>query len=317
MRPTPPAPPVPPAASGATAAQVDALAHDVWELSLDESPISATFVGDPRGSDRLDERGPAARTRREAQARAFERRLEALPLLPATSEAGLTQRVLARNLADAVEENRHHLWQIEMDQLFGPHLLLAQLLTLQPVTTPKDAEDVARRIEASRELFAQWQGDLEEGLAAGRLAPRIAVERVIGQLEGLSTTPRRPRPTPCRSRASRRRSAPTVSARLAHPRGHRRRRRPWPACSPSARAVLPARTQPGLCHVPGAGRLRWRVRNQTTTDLTAGDPRHRLGGAREELPRDPRHRPRGGPHGRRALLPGQAGRRPPAAPRDA
>ena len=280
MRTPPPAPPVPPATSAApaaqgdAAAQLEALAHDVWEFGLEESPISATFLGDPRGNARLDERGPAARARREAQARAFQRRLETLPALPSTSEAGLTQRVLARNLADAVEENRHHLWQLDVDQLFGPHLILAQALTIQPVATPKEAEDVARRVEASRECFAQWQGDLEEGLAAGRLPARIGVERVISQLEGLSTTPAAASPyampvkrlpaawsAPDRERAAARIHAAVESA--AKPAAGR-------LLEFLKERVLPsARTQPGLCHVPGGeAAYAWRVRSQTTTDLS-------------------------------------------------
>ncbi len=274
MRPTPPAPPVPPTAPGDTAAQVDALAHDVWEVSLDESPISATFLGDPRGNAKLDERGPAARSRREAQARAFQGRLAALPLLPTTSEAGLTQRVLARTLADSIEENRHHLWQLDVDQIFGPHLVLAQVLGQQPIATPKDAEDVARRIEASRESFAQWQGDVEEGLAAGRLPARIAVERVLPQLENLSTTPAAASPyalpvtrLPATWSASdRERAAARIHAAVES------------TAKPAAarllaflkERVLPnARTQPGLCHVPGGeAAYAWRVRAQTTTDLS-------------------------------------------------
>jgi len=266
--------PTPPKALDDTSAQVDSLAHDVWETGLDESPLSATFLGDPRGADRLDERGPAARARREAQAKGFQQWLQALPLLPATTEAGLTQRVLARSLADSIEEFRHHLWQIEVDQLFGPHLLLAQVLSIQPVTTPKEAEDVAKRIEATPELFAQWQGDLEEGLAAGRLAPKIAVERVIGQLEAMSTTPSNASPyaSPIArlpatwSAADRERATARIHAAIDV------------AAKPAlarllgflkARVLPTARTKPGVCHVPGGeAAYAWRVRSQTTTDLS-------------------------------------------------
>jgi uncharacterized protein (DUF885 family) len=290
MTPKPPAPPAP-AQAQAHAAQVDALAHDVWEFGLDESPVSATFLGDPRGADRLDERGPAARARREKRLRELQQRLHAIPELPTTEEAGLTQRVLARSLADGIEEYRHHLWQIDVDQLFGPHLILAQVLAMQPIATPKDAHDVAARIRALEPCFAGWQGDLDEGLAAGRVPPRIAVERVLAQLAGLAEKPPEASPyaAPVRrlpatwSSADRHEASARIHDAIAEV--------ARPAClklhdSIEQRVLPRARTAPGLCHVPGGdAAYRWRVRSQTTTDLTPQQI-HEIG--REELEKNTR-----------------------------
>lgn len=282
-----PATPTPtPPADPRTAAAVDALARDVWEAGLEESPIWCTFLGDPRGADRLDERGPAARARRHARTQAFQQRLRALPRLPASDEAGLTQRVLERHLAEALEEPTHRLWQLDVDQLFGPHLLLAQVLSLQPVGDPAALGAVVARLQGTGAWFAAWEADVREGVEAGRLPARVAVERVLGQLKAMAAAAPEASPLAqplarlpaATSAADRAQAAARVHAAIAQVVA--------PALARMAafleREVLPrSRVLPGLCHVEGgAEAYRWRLRSQTTTELTAQQV-HDIG--REEL----------------------------------
>jgi uncharacterized protein (DUF885 family) len=255
-------------------AALEALAEEYWQFGLEESPITATFMGDRRGNGRLDERGPAARARRHARMLGFAARLEALPPVPPDGEPALTRQVLERNLADAVEEQRHHAWEHDVDQIFGLHLVVANVLSLQRLETPKDVDDVVQRLQAVPEVFLQWEGDLRDGLTSGRVPPLVAVDRVIGQLAALASAPaatsayaepatRLPAAWKAAEReqaAQRIRTTMEQAARPALTRMHaffREHLRPR------------ARTVPGLSTLPaGKDAYAFRVRQHTTTDLT-------------------------------------------------
>lgn len=256
------------------AAAVDALAEDLWQFSLDESPITATYYGHRPGHGRLDERGPVARSRRSARLTAFAARLKALPPVPPDSEAALTRRVLERHVAEGLEEERHAAWEHDVDQIFGLHLAVPNVLALQPVETAEDVDAVVNRLLAVPEAFRQWERDLKDGLASGRVPPLVAVERVVKQLEGLAGAPAE-------------RSPYAVAAtRLPHggrPADRERATtRIHDAVERAARPALArlhvffrdevrprARTTPGLSATPGGkAAYAFRVRQHTTTDLT-------------------------------------------------
>lgn len=265
-----------------TARDIEELAEDLWQWILDESPITATYLGDRRGHGHLDERGAAARARRGKAVAEFERRLAALPLLAPDTSPGLTQRVLRLSLTDHREELAHALWEQDVDQLFGLHLTLANLMSMQPVDTPEDVQAVLSRLSEAPRALAQWQQDLADGLASGRTPPDIAVERVLKQLEGLRATPAEQSPYAAAagrlptswSAADREQAKTRIHEAVA--------RHVLPAIAGFHAFLLErvrprARTSPGLSSVPGgAAAYAWRVRSMTTTDLSP-DRIHAIG----------------------------------------
>ena len=74
--------PQPDAAGGgpAAAAALARLADDYWEYQMETSPTWATYLGDFRYDDRLEETGPEARARAAAKLAEFDRRLRLLPI---------------------------------------------------------------------------------------------------------------------------------------------------------------------------------------------------------------------------------------------
>lgn len=273
-------------ADAVTAAAVERLAEDVWQWGLAESPVSCTYLGDHRADDRLDDHSRAARERRARAVAGFSERLAALPLLPATSSAGLTQRVLRRTLDDHAAEQVHRLWEQDVDQLFGLHLTLANLMAMQPVGTPAAVDALVARLADAPRAFADWAHDLEDGLAAGRTPPEVAVERTLTQLTAMAAAPAATSPYAAAvarlpagwSSGDRERATARIHAAVdQHVRPAVARLRDL-----LATAVRPrARRQPGLGSIPGgAAAYAWRVRSMTTTDLTP-ERIHAIG--REEL----------------------------------
>jgi uncharacterized protein (DUF885 family) len=169
--------------------QVDALARDAWDFQMEESPLSATYVGDGRGDDRVDEYGPEARERRKARLTDLRERLAALPPTPHGSETDLTRRILERSIDLDLEAFEHHAWEWDVDQIFGLHLTLQNVMSLQPLGDEEACEKLLTRLAEVPRALKQHIGDLRDGIASGRVPPRLAVQRVIAQLRTFRDTP--------------------------------------------------------------------------------------------------------------------------------
>ena len=159
---------------------VNDLAHRFWEGILELNPTTATFYGDPRYADRLED--PSAEGR--AQSRALMERTAseaaAIPVEGLSTEERITRDMLQVIGDLAVEEDDQSLHQLRVvDQMGGPQQLLPQLTAFQQVDTP---ERLAAFMAANADI-------LREALGSGLTAPSIVTERVIAQLERMLAIP--------------------------------------------------------------------------------------------------------------------------------
>ena len=258
-------------------ASVDALAERFWESILALNPTTATFYGDDRYADRLEDPG----TRRPARPRAslMERtaaEASAIPTDGLPTEDRITLDML-QVIADLqIEEDDQHLYQLRVvDQMGGPQQLLPQLTQFQPADTPERLEAFVARLHAYPAFMAANAEILRDGLgqrpdraahrgraddrpdrADARRPDRVGDRAVDGQ----GRDRRRPRTRPRRSSATS--SCP--------PTGRSSRR-----CA--ATTSRRTREDPGLWSAPdGEALYRTAIRSWTTLDL---DPEevHRIG----------------------------------------
>jgi uncharacterized protein (DUF885 family) len=164
------------------------LCDEVWRWRLEESPTSATYLG-VGTHDRLDERGPEARARRERALGGYLRRLEAVSPDALRGEDRITRSILLRTLSEDLESYRHRGWEWDLDQLQGPHVAVQDLLNVQPLSEPAHVDALLARYAQVPSLFAAWTGDLRDGLASGRVAPQTSFHRVRGQVAAFVQTP--------------------------------------------------------------------------------------------------------------------------------
>lgn len=180
-----PAPAAPPDA-GRTLAEIAAA---WWDHVLDESPSMCTSLGIDRGLDRLDQDDEAGRARRAAFREQTRRRLEAVAPDALGTEERLTRTVMHRLLTEADEEERHRFFEWSLNPLFGPHLSLQELAERHPMRTPADADAFVARCRAVPAALGAWTTDLAAGLASGRVAPKVAWTRVVGQVRAFLAQP--------------------------------------------------------------------------------------------------------------------------------
>src|SRR5687767_734349 len=168
------------------ALELRTICDESWEATLRENPTYATYLGDFRYNDRLGDLSEAGRARRHALTEGFLARLRGLDLASLDENDRVTAEILRLQLEQALEEERHRFWQWEVDQMSGPQADFPQLLNFHPLS---DLQGLEARFRAFSTWMDQYLDNLRAGLREGRVAMRVAVERVIGQLKGLLGTP--------------------------------------------------------------------------------------------------------------------------------
>jgi uncharacterized protein (DUF885 family) len=164
-----------------------ALAAEYWEGRMQADPIEATLLGDRRFDDRMPDQTPEAHERDLERLQGLLARVNALAV-PAGRDRvtwGALRGELESDLA--LRHCRLHEWAV--DPRDGPQVLFLNLANLQTVTTPAQG----------RALVGRWQklgpdldgriANLRRGLAAGKVATRGGVERVLRQLDDLLASP--------------------------------------------------------------------------------------------------------------------------------
>jgi uncharacterized protein (DUF885 family) len=169
---------------------VNDLAERYWQAILELDPTTATFYGDERYADRLDDPGPEGR----AQVRALMERTRdeatAIDTDGLPTEDRITRDILKVIAELQIEQDDQGLYQLKVvDQMSGPQQLLPQLTQFQPADTPERLEAFLARLHAYPDYMAANTEILRDGIASGLTAPRIVTERAIAQIERMLAVP--------------------------------------------------------------------------------------------------------------------------------
>jgi uncharacterized protein (DUF885 family) len=169
---------------------VNDLADRFWESILELNPTTATFYGDSRYADRLEDPSPEGRARTRALMERTAAEAAAIPVEGLSTEDRITRDMLQVIGELSVEEDDQGLHQLRVvDQMGGPQQLLPQLTQFQPVDTPERLEAFLDRLRAYPAFMAANADILREALGTGLTAPAIVTERTIAQIERLLAIP--------------------------------------------------------------------------------------------------------------------------------
>jgi uncharacterized protein (DUF885 family) len=169
-------------------ADLRALADEYWEAKLEASPLFATFLGDHRYDDRVDDLSAQAEQRLRATWSHLRDRAAALDG-PFDESDQATRDLLIHELDDGIRSIDLRLAELASDQMEGVH---ADLLIMAGQLNAPEPEHATMAVERTRRygtMLAQAADRFREGLAAGRTPARINVERSINQVEGYLSSP--------------------------------------------------------------------------------------------------------------------------------
>jgi len=157
-----------------------------WQWELRTHPEFATYVGDARYNDRLDDRSPKAIAR---EARENKRQLALFTAIDAagfSQEELLNKQLMIRRLQNALDHERAKDWEMPVNQMNGVHLDYAALPLQVPFNTVKDYENYIARLHAIPKAFAQTMDDMRLGLRDHLMPPRYLLESVGQQAQGIA-----------------------------------------------------------------------------------------------------------------------------------
>lgn len=180
------------ASSENDASVLNRLYEDYWEFVLKENPSFATYLGDHRYDNWLEEVSAQAYEQRIDQFRKFHATLKGLKK-PAGGEDRLNYDLFKQDLALQIEGAKYRPYLLAVTQQTGPHIDLPQLVTYHPFKTLQDYSNYVSRLTQFRRVFDQTITNLKTGMEENIVQPRSVVEKIIPQIEAQIT------PTPNQS----------------------------------------------------------------------------------------------------------------------
>ena len=163
------------------------LLHEQWEYTMRTSPIYASILGDKRYNDKLDDFSQKAIDDNLEQTRLFLSRFEAIDTTGFPEQEALNNDLMVRDLKMGLEGARFKPWEMPVNQSSGIHIDAPQLVSILSFENVKDYEDYITRLRLLPRLFDQTIEQMRKGLAEGRMPPKILLEKVVTQANGIAT----------------------------------------------------------------------------------------------------------------------------------
>jgi uncharacterized protein (DUF885 family) len=163
------------------------LLAERWEYTLRTSPIFASILGDKRWNDKLDDFSQKAIDDDLEQSRKFLARFETIDTSGFPEQEVLNKTLMVRDLQMSIDGARFKSWEMPVSQFSGVHIDLPQLVTVLSFQTVKDYDDYISRLKQVPRVFDENVIQMRKGMAEGLMPPRILLEKVVEQANGLAT----------------------------------------------------------------------------------------------------------------------------------
>jgi len=157
----------------------------LYETGLKNAPERATSVGDYRYNALLADVSLAAIARQHAENDAFLARLRAIPTDGMRDADLLSHELLERQLTRADVNYELKNYEMPINQQNGIHTGLADLPLSVPLDSAKHYEDYIARLHQIPRVLAQTTEVLRAGMKDGLMPPKVVVDQLPGQCEGI------------------------------------------------------------------------------------------------------------------------------------
>lgn len=162
------------------------LLAERWEYSLRTSPIFASVLGDKRWNDKLDDFSQKAIDDDLEQSKQYLARFEAIDVTGFPEQEVLNKTLMVRDLRMALEGARFKSWEMPVSQVAGVQIDLPQLVSVLSFGSVKDYDDYISRLRQMPRVFDENVIQMRKGLAEGLMPPRLLLEKVVEQANGLA-----------------------------------------------------------------------------------------------------------------------------------
>src|SRR5256714_1631148 len=166
-------------------AKQNALFDEFYETGLKNSPERATAFGDYRYNSQLAQYSLAEIARQHAEADDFLKRLKEIPTDGMGDKDLLSHQLLQRQLER--EDIGYELKSFEMpiNQQNGVHTRLADLPNSVPLDSVPHYQDYISRLHQIPRVLDQVTEVLRQGMKDGLMPPKLVLEKLPGQCDGI------------------------------------------------------------------------------------------------------------------------------------
>jgi uncharacterized protein (DUF885 family) len=166
-------------------AKQNALFEQFYETGLKNSPERATAFGDYRYNSQLGQYSLAEIARQHMEADDFLKRLKEIPTDGMTDKDLLSHQLLQRQLER--EDVSYDLKNFEMpiNQQNGVHTRLADMPLSMPFDSVPHYQDYISRLHQIPRVLDQVAEVLRQGMKDGLMPPKLVLEKLPGQCEGI------------------------------------------------------------------------------------------------------------------------------------
>jgi uncharacterized protein (DUF885 family) len=165
------------------------LLHVQWEYTMRNSPLYASFLGDKRYNDQLDDFSQRHVEADLEQSRRFLARLEAIDTTGFSDQEVLNKQLMVRDLKMTLEGARFKPWEMPVDQQNGIQVELPALVNVLAFDSVKDYDDYIARLKQISRLFDQVEVQMRKGMADNWMPPKSVLGEVVKQANELANTP--------------------------------------------------------------------------------------------------------------------------------
>ena len=166
--------------------QLRSLLDEEWEYTLRTHPEFATYVGDSRFNDKLNDYSPEAVERELKHAQDALNRIQSIDITGFPEQEKTNKEIALRELQQQIDSVRLKQWEMPVNQMWGIHHSYAALPSQLTFRTVRDYEDYVARLRQMPRAFEQTIAVMRLGLKDHMVPPRYLLEKVATQARDIA-----------------------------------------------------------------------------------------------------------------------------------
>jgi uncharacterized protein (DUF885 family) len=159
---------------------------DYWEHVLKHNPTFATYIGDHRYDDALEDLSEKSISSQINYVKDLQKKTENIDKADLTAENRLNHDLFQNTLNNHIRMYEFKTHYIPLNQMSGPHLDMPQIIEFHPFHTRQDIDNYVARLNAFPRLIDQVIELLHKGIDHNFIAFRKVMELSLGQIEMFS-----------------------------------------------------------------------------------------------------------------------------------
>jgi uncharacterized protein (DUF885 family) len=164
-------------------AELNAIASDYWDVTLEFAPTYATLVGDHRFDDRIEDYSIEGEADERARLLRIADRLAGLDRDPLDRTDRVTAQILHGEVADRIQLIDLGLTELRSDQMDGPHIAALVSVPQLAAETPEHADLLLGRFSKLAGALDQAADRFRAGVARGRPPAALCIARSISSID--------------------------------------------------------------------------------------------------------------------------------------